>query len=136
MGRKEMEEKKPASLTVMLVEDTDDIRQLIRMQLEARGYRVIEAANGQEALDLAQREPLDLVLMDISMPELDGISVAYVLRGSEELRDVPIVTLTAYDGADYREEAAEAGCDAYLTKPIDFDRLGELIERLARKRSG
>ena len=114
----------------MLVEDSDDIRGMVRTALEKKGYLVVEAVNGREALDAAARESPDLVLMDIELPEVDGISIAYYLRASQQFRRIPIIAITAFDGEDYRAEALEAGCDGYITKPIDFAGLEGLIERL------
>ncbi len=118
------------SPVIMLVEDADDIRSMVRTLLEMKGYLVVEAVNGREALDVAMRELPDLVLMDIELPEVDGISIAYYLRAGEGFRRIPIIALTAFDGEDYRAEASEAGCDGYITKPIDFERLEGLIEQL------
>ena len=118
------------SPVIMLVEDSDDIRSMVRTALEKKGYRVVEAVNGREALDAAARESPDLVLMDIELPEVDGISIAYYLRASQQFRRIPIIAITAFDGEDYRAEALEAGCDGYITKPIDFEGLEGLIEKL------
>lgn len=118
--------------TIMLVEDTDDIRSLMKKRLETSGHRVLDVASASEAVELARRDVPDLILMDIEMPEMDGISATHILRGYEQLQAVPIIALTAFDGEDYRADAADAGCNAYLTKPVDFDALDKLIASLTK----
>ena len=119
-----------APLTVLVVEDFEDTRYLMRVELERRGYRVIEAVNGEEGVAMALTERPRIILMDIGLPVLDGIAATRELRGREEMRDVLIVALTAHHETEYRANALSAGCDAYLTKPIDFDWLNDLLNRL------
>lgn len=116
--------------TVLVVEDFEDTRFLTRLELEKRGYRVIEATDGEEGVELALAERPKIVLMDIGMPRLDGIAATRRLREREEMRDTLIVALTAHHETEYRADALAAGCDAYLTKPIDFDWLIDLLGRL------
>ncbi len=130
-----MEERLAAaggSPVVMLVEDFADTREMMRRVLERGGCRVLEAANGQEAIELAQRERLDLILMDLNMPVLDGFTAALRIREREETRGVPIVALTAYDTAEFRAAARAVGCSEYVAKPVAFDQLIPLVTRLAR----
>jgi two-component system cell cycle response regulator DivK len=116
--------------TVLVVEDFEDTRFLMRMELEQRGYRVVEAINGEEGVAKALAERPRIILMDIGLPVLDGIAATRALRQREEMRDVLIVALTAHHETEYRANALSAGCDAYLTKPIDFDWLIDLLSRL------
>ena len=125
-----MEQREQASIqTVMVVEDFDDTRRMMRRFLESGGYGVLEAANGQEAVEVARREHPSLILMDLNMPVLDGFAAALRIRQQEPLRDVPIVAVTAYDSAESRAAARAVGCDDYLAKPVEFDRLLSLVRR-------
>jgi CheY-like chemotaxis protein len=116
--------------TIMVVEDYDDTRFMLRQALESKGYRVIEAVDGWEAVQVATRERPDLILMDLNLPVLDGITVTDILRGNEELNGVPVVAITAHNTTDSRADAVEAGCAEYLAKPIDIDQLQSLVARL------
>lgn len=117
--------------TIMVAEDFDDTRKLLRKMLEVNGYLVMEAANGQEAVDLVWKQCPDLILMDLNMPLLDGLAATEQIRQCKELcKDVTILAITAYDTHGMKEAALEAGCDGYLTKPIDFAHLQEIIDRI------
>ena len=116
--------------TVLVVEDLDESRFMMKLSLELRGYRVLEAINGQEAVDIARREPLELILMDLSLPLLDGFAATRRIRDEARSGDVPIIAVTAHATAEYRVKALAAGCDEFVTKPIDFDKLGNLIDSL------
>lgn len=122
--------------TVMVVEDFEDNRFMMRRLLEMSGYRVLEAINGEEAVELAHRERPQLILMDLSLPQLDGLAATRRIRQHADLRDVPIVAVSAHDTADFHADALAAGCNDYVTKPIDFDQLEELLTRLLPKNSG
>jgi CheY-like chemotaxis protein len=122
--------------TVMVVEDFEDNRFMMRRLLEMSGYRVLEAVNGEEAVELAKRERPGLILMDLSLPQLDGLAATRRIRQYPELRDVPIVAVSAHDTADFHADALAAGCNDYVTKPIDFDQLEALLSRLLPKSSG
>lgn len=115
---------------VMLVDDYEDTRQMMRRMLELSGCRVVEAANGQEAIELAQAESPDLILMDLNMPVLDGFNATLRIREYVPTRDVPVVAVTAYDTAEFRAAASAVGCCDYVVKPLDLDRLGALLGRL------
>ena len=119
---------------VMLVEDFHDTRQVMRHMLELQGCRVIEAANGQEAIELSQRGGLDLVLMDLNMPVLDGFNATLRIREYERTRDVPVVAVTAFDSAESRSAAGAVGCCEYVVKPLDLDHLSTLLQRLLPRR--
>ncbi len=124
-----MMEKLKASQTIMVVEDYDDTRLLLRQILESKGYRVVEAINGQEAVDLTQREHPDLILMDLDLPILDGIAATQHIRQQSEMNQVAIVAITAYPMSYTRVKAFAKGCNEYLAKPIDFAELEELLNR-------
>ena len=113
--------------TILVVDDFDDTRWLLRTWLERKGYRVIEAENGNEAFDEAQSESPDLIIMDLEMPELDGLAATRKIRNVEKLADVPIVAVSAYGAAQFRGLALEAGCDEYVSTPFEPDELERLI---------
>lgn len=114
--------------TIMVVEDYDDTRLLLKKGLEGLGYSVLEASNGQEAVDIAAREHLDLILMDLDLPILDGIVATQRIRQQSTLR-VPIVAVTAYPMSYTRVKAFSEGCDEYMAKPIDMTELARLVNR-------
>ena len=128
-----MSENNGASLTVLVVEDFEDNRFMMRRLLEMSGYRVIEAVNGKQAVEAAVSERPDLILMDLSLPMLDGLAATRRIREAEGLGRVPIVAVSAHDSADFHAEALAAGCNEYVTKPIDFDQLVQLLDRLTAK---
>jgi two-component system cell cycle response regulator DivK len=105
--------------TILVVEDADDIRLLMKMILEMEGYRVVEAINGQQALERALQDNLQLILMDLSMPVMDGWEATRRLRQLEKLRDVPIVGLSAHCHDHLRDAAIRAGCNDCIPKPVD-----------------
>ncbi|MEA2174485.1 MAG: hypothetical protein QOD00_2077 [Blastocatellia bacterium] len=115
---------------IMVVEDFEDNRFMMRRLLEMSGYRVLEAINGEEAVEIASREHPGLILMDLSLPKLDGLAATRRIRQVPELRQVPIVAVSAHDTADFHADALAAGCNDYVTKPIDFDQLEALLQRL------
>jgi CheY-like chemotaxis protein len=117
--------------TVLVVEDFEDNRFMMRRLLEMSGYRVVEAVNGQEAVERAVSERPDLILMDLSLPYLDGLAATRRIRQQDGLGRVPIVAVSAHDTADFHADALAAGCNEYVTKPIDFDHLESLLRRLA-----
>lgn len=103
---------------ILVAEDHLDSRDALKTLLEAVGYSVVEANDGREAVALALESHPSLILMDLMMPEMNGLDATRMLRQQEEMRDVPIVALTALEGV--RESALEAGCDDYVTKPVDL----------------
>jgi CheY-like chemotaxis protein len=119
-----------APLKVLVVEDFEDTRFLMRIELEQRGFRVVEATDGAQGVEFALSENPDIILMDIGLPRLDGIEATRRIRREDSMRDVLIVALTAHHETEYRAQALNAGCDAYLTKPVDFDWLIDLLGRL------
>ena len=125
-----MAEHETPAPTVLVVEDFEDNRFMMRRLLETSGYHVIEAVNGQEAVEAATRERPDLILMDLSLPMLDGLSATRRIREQDGLGRVPIVAVSAHDTTDFHADALAAGCNEYVTKPIDFDHLERLLRRL------
>jgi CheY-like chemotaxis protein len=117
--------------TILIAEDFDDTRMMMRKLLEMNGYEVVEAVNGREAVEIVQKECPDLILMDLNMPQMDGLAATEQIRECKELcKSVTILAITAHDTYGMKEAAMEAGCDGYLTKPIDFDRLEKVISRI------
>lgn len=112
---------------VLVVEDHEDTRFLLRVLLEMRGCYVVEAGNGEEAIEVATRERPDLILMDGALPRLDGFSATVRLRKLASLGKVPIVFVSGHAGPDYQRAARAAGCNDYLTKPIDTTRLDNVL---------
>jgi CheY-like chemotaxis protein len=115
--------------TVLLVEDTEDNRFMMRRLLEMTGYRVVEARNGQEAVKVAESERPSIILMDLSLPVIDGLAATRLIRKLPDCQFVPIIAVSAHDSADFQQEALSAGCNGYVTKPIDFSALEKLIVR-------
>jgi CheY-like chemotaxis protein len=126
--------KKKKPVTVLLVEDTEDNRFMMRRLLEMTGYRVVEAMNGEEAVRLAHAESPHLILMDLSLPVIDGLAATRLIRKLPHCERTPIIAVSAHDTSDFQMEAIEAGCNRYITKPIDFNELEELIRQLLKKR--
>ena len=122
--------KKAEPLTVLLVEDTEDNRFMMRRLLEMTGYRVVEAMNGEEAVKLAKSELPQIILMDLSLPVIDGLAATRLIRKLPKLESIPIIAVSAHDTSDFQSEAIQAGCNSYVTKPIDFNELEELIAQL------
>jgi CheY-like chemotaxis protein len=113
----------------MVVEDYDDTRLFLKVGLEELGYSVLEATNGQEAVDIASREHPDLILMDLDLPILDGIAATQQIRLQTQMAHVPIVAVTAYPMSYTHVKAFSKGCDEYMAKPIDMDELERLVSR-------
>ena len=112
---------------VLIAEDYADIRQMTRIMIELIGFDVIEAADGYEAIEQARVNKPDVVLMDIAMPMLNGITAASMIHQLEECHDIPIIAITAF-GRQYIEEASEYGFDAVIEKPVDMDELKFVLE--------
>ena len=119
---------KGARPVVLVVEDHDDTRFMLRVLLEMRGLEVVEAADGEEAVRAAERVRPGLVLMDGSLPLLDGLAAARRIRESESSRDVPVVILSGRAEPDYRVRALASGCDAFLVKPFSTAQLDAVLE--------
>lgn len=115
------------SATILYIEDNFDNRMLVRRVLEAEGYRVLEAEDGLKGIDWLQSEIPDLVLMDINLPELDGYEVTKRLKQLPSMAQVPVIAMTANVMKGDREKTLAAGCDGYISKPIDIDSLSDQI---------
>jgi CheY-like chemotaxis protein len=117
-------------MKVLLVEDTEDNRFMLKRLLEMSSYDVVEAVNGEEAVRMASSEHPDIILMDLSLPVVDGLGATRQIRSLPDMRQTPIIAVSAHDTADFHSEALAAGCNAYITKPIDFGELEDLVQRL------
>jgi CheY-like chemotaxis protein len=119
--------------TVMVVDDYDDVRSMLTRWLEEQAYRVIEAKGGTEAVEMAQREHPDLILMDLALPEIDGFAATFSIRTHKELRDVPIIAISAYGelgiDAQLKIDPESIGFNDYLPKPFAPQRLAEILDR-------
>jgi CheY-like chemotaxis protein len=118
---------------VLLVEDTEDNRQMMKKLLEMSGFQVVEATNGREAVEVALKVKPQIILMDLSLPFIDGLAATRQIRALPELREIPIVAVSAHDTADFHSHALAAGCNAYITKPINFPELEEVVNSLLSK---
>ena len=120
---------KRANKLFLVVEDFEDSRFMMRRLLEMAGYDVLEASDGEQAVTMAVEAKPVLILMDLSLPKLDGLAATRKIRQKKGLKRVPIVAVSAHDSPESRTEALEAGCDEYVTKPIDFDNLHAILQR-------
>lgn len=125
-----MNERSDHGHTVLLVDDNEDVRSLMRFWLEERGYRVVQASNGEVAVEAALRERPHVILMDICMPHLNGFTAARRIRAHEQLHDIPIIAISAHDLDELHGAAIDAGCVELLGKPVDSDRLENILSRL------
>lgn len=125
-----MGDRDARDLKLLLVEDFEDTRLVLRLQLEDIGFSVFEAENGQVAVETAIREKPDVILMDLTLPLMDGFAATKLIRQNEELKNVPIIAITAHQEVDFRSDAKASGFDAYVTKPIDVHWLKDLISGL------
>ncbi len=125
-----MPERDSKNLIVLMVEDVEDARYYMRLELEHLGYVVIEAADGAQAVEIALREQPDIILMDLTLPVMDGLEATALIRNDQRMRDVPIIAVTAHQETDFRAGAKASGFDAYVTKPIDIEWLSELMKGL------
>ena len=119
----------PDNATILYIEDNPDNRKLVRRVLEAEGYAVVEAKDGQQAMELLESQRIDLALMDINMPEVDGYTLTARIKAMPQFAKLPIVAVTANVMRGDRERSLQAGCDGYIQKPIDIDTLSQQIER-------
>lgn len=118
---------------ILIVEDDELNRDMLKRRLERRGFQLLIAENGEQALDLVNRETPDLILMDMSMPILDGWEATRRIKADETTKAIPIIGLSAHAMATDREKAFAAGCDEYDTKPIDLNRLVEKIQKFLER---
>jgi len=113
--------------TILIVDDFDDTRLLLRTWLQKKGYRVLEAENGHRAVASAEANRPDLIIMDVEMPELDGLSATRKIRAIKGMGNVPILAVSAYGADQYRDPALAAGCNEYVSTPFEPDELERLI---------
>lgn len=125
-----MPEKDSKHLIVLMVEDVEDARYYMRLELEHLGYVVIEAGDGAQAVEIALREQPDIILMDLTLPVMNGLEATALIRNDRRMREVPIIAVTAHQETDFRAGAKASGFDAYVTKPIDIAWLSELMKGL------
>jgi two-component system, cell cycle response regulator DivK len=119
--------------TILYIEDNIDNRTLVRRVLQIEGYRVMEAESGFKAFEILRSEIPDLVLMDINLPDMDGYEITTRLKQMPSLARVPVIAMTANVMKGDREKTLAAGCDGYISKPIDIDTLPSQIARFLRK---
>jgi two-component system, cell cycle response regulator DivK len=118
------------SKTVLVVDDSDETRLMLHRMLQGEGYSSVEARNGVEALAKVDEVCPDLIIMDLNMPHLDGLTTTERIRQYREHRfGIPIVVITAFDTYGMKEAAIEAGCNEYLQKPLDLDQLGNVLRQ-------
>jgi len=115
---------------ILVVDDSADNLAMISLDLQQQNYRVVTASNGEDAIKIATQTNPNLILMDINLPELDGLAATRRIRDIETLRTVPVVAVTAFGTEGFQRAAYDVGVDGYLTKPIDLDRMHQLIARL------
>ena len=118
---------------ILLVEDNETIREMLLERLEYRGHDVLSASDGIEGVAVAQSERPDVILMDMSLPALDGWQATQQIKTTAQTHSIPIIALTAHAIAGDRQKCLEVGCDAYVAKPIDFPQLLEKIRALSQK---
>lgn len=115
-------------MRILIAEDIEDTRHLMKLVLEMQGHDVVEAVNGEEAVEQALKEHPDLILMDVSMPVMDGLAATRCIRKNAETARIPIVVLSAHMGdAVWRDRALKSGCSGVYAKPLDFDILEEML---------
>src|SRR4030042_146819 len=122
------------SKKILIVEDNPQNMRLIEMALSAESYTLLEATNGEEALEVAKKERPDLIIMDIQLPKMSGLEVTRKLREISEFSRTPIIAITAYAMKGDKEKALDAGCNAYLSKPISARDLPNLIAKMLLQR--
>jgi CheY-like chemotaxis protein len=120
---------------LLIVEDNEMNRDMLSRRLSRRGYEVMVACDGMEGIETARNRQPDLILMDLSLPEMDGWTATRILKSEASTRDIPVVALTAHAMEADREKAFLAGCDAFDTKPVEIARLVEIMNRLLEKRN-
>ena len=118
---------------VMVVEDNEKNRKLMRVVLKAKGYNITEASTGEEALNLLKNQKPDIILMDIQLPGIDGITLIKQIKGDITTKDIPIIAVTAYAMKGDEQKILETGCDAYVSKPINTQELPLIVEKYINK---
>ncbi len=119
---------------ILIIEDNSQNVRLLKMALRAKGYTLLEAADGEEALDMAINNKPDLIIMDIQLPKVNGVEVTKKLRQMSDFKQTPIIAVTAYAMKGDEEKIMKAGCDAYLSKPINTRQLPEIVAKMLLQR--
>jgi CheY-like chemotaxis protein len=122
-----------AKTRVLIMEDDDDTQGMVRFLLEYKGYDVLVAKDGKHGLELALQEKPDLILLDLAMPEMDGWSVAHRLKGDPATKAIPVIAVTAYTMSSDRRMAMNAGCDGFISKPMNVPQFIAEIEKFLGK---
>jgi CheY-like chemotaxis protein len=123
-------ERTEGKFLILVVDDSPDNVALVSLYLQQQGYRVVTASNGEDAINVATQMIPNLILMDISMPTLDGLGATRRIRENHTLREIPVIAVTAFGTEGFQRAAYDVGVSGYLTKPIDLDRMNLLIARL------
>lgn len=118
---------------ILLVEDNELIRDMLSRRLQRKDFEMILAVDGREGISMAKEENPDLILMDIGLPEINGCEATRLLKGDSATSDIPLIILTAHATTDEREQALQAGCDDFATKPVDFPQLLDKIHVLLNR---
>jgi CheY-like chemotaxis protein len=124
-------EKNRLPKTILIVDDTKDVRELLHFILAQQGYAIVEASDGEEAIKVARQEKPDLILMDFSLPVMDGLTATRIIKESEDFTDIPVICVTAH-GSWVRQQALEAGCVDVIAKPVEFQQLTSLVSKYLR----
>ena len=127
-----VKDQKDSRGTILVVDDFDDTRLLLRTWLQKKGFRVVEAENGNRAIAAAESARPDLIIMDVEMPELDGLEATRKIRELQDFASVPILAVSAYGADQYRDHALAAGCNEYVSTPFEPDELERLISALIK----
>jgi two-component system, cell cycle response regulator DivK len=122
-----------ANTKILIMEDDDDTQGMVRFLLEYKGYDVLVAKDGKHGLEIAQNEKPALILLDLAMPEMDGLSVAHHLKGDPSTKDIPVIAVTAYTMASDRRMALNAGCDGFIGKPMNVPEFIAEVEKFLGK---
>lgn len=125
-----MDQDSAQKFVILVVDDSADHVAMLSLDLQTQGYRVVTATNGEEAVSVAAYTLPNLILMDVSMPQLDGLGATRRIREQEALREIPVIAVTAFGTEGFQRAAYDAGVSGYLTKPIDFNRMHRLVARL------
>jgi len=120
---------------ILLVEDNEMNRDMLSRRLERRGYTIVMAEDGQQGVDMARTDSPDIILLDMSLPVIDGWEAARQIKAQPESKDIPVIALTAHAMAGDKEKALQAGCDDYDTKPVELPRLLGKIQALLDKKA-
>lgn len=129
-NRENVPEKGQSEFLILVVDDAADNLAVLSLALQQQGYKVVTAVNGEDAVTIATQTHPNLILMDINLPELDGLAATRRIRENDALREVPVVVVTAFGTEGFQRAAYDAGASGYLTKPLDLDRMTLLIARL------